>query len=228
MGIRQVKGRVTKDYGAFQKYSLSSNSFIYSDASDDEVEEYSIELTIGEGWSDAYSEANKNLIKISDEISIQGNGSVVIEVAQEIRMPHNNYGVVLSTGKLFLSKGVLIATAKVEPSFEGKLKLRVFNTTKQRVTLKQGEKLGSVIFFQTESTKVHSVKSKDSHISNVPTARSLRLKKWLAENKAIWVSPLVSLLVMVLTIFFTYLFFWKPNLELLQKKNDEQSSEVRR
>lgn len=225
MGIRQVKGRVTRDNSEFQKYSLSSNSYIYSDASDVEVEEYSIELTAGDGWSDSYSDANKKLVKINDAITIQGNGSVVIEVAQEIRMPHNNYGVVLSTGKLFLSKGVLIATAKVEPSFEGKLKLRVFNTTKKRVTIQKGEKLGSVIFFQTESTKVHEIRVKDSHISNEPAPKRLILMKWFSENKSLWVAPLVSFVVMVLTIVLTHFLFWKPNLELAKAELIKQQNE---
>lgn len=228
MGIRQVKGRVTKNTGDFHKYSLSSNSLIYSDASETDIEEYSIELTVGDGWSESYSDENKKLVQINEKVSIQGNGSVVIEVAQEIRMPHNSYGVVLSTGRLFLSKGVLIATAKVEPSFEGRLKLRVFNTTKKAVVILKGEKLGSVIFFQTESTKFHKAKAKDSHISNEPLSKRVAFKRWLSENKTLWISPLVSFLVMVITICATHFLFWKPNLEVAKAELLKQQNESRR
>ncbi|MDF5995101.1 hypothetical protein P4200_12665 [Pseudomonas aeruginosa] len=69
-----------------------------------------------------------------------------MEAAEEIKVPHNRYGIVLPTGSLFLSRGVLVASAKVEPAFDGKLKLRIFNTTNKNVCLTKGEKLGSVIF----------------------------------------------------------------------------------
>lgn len=168
MSVLQIKGRTTNSQTDFEAFSLSSNSYIYTTAVDANLEEFSIELSLGEGWNDNYSDRDKNLRRIDESITVNRQGSIVVEVQEEIRVPHNRYGIVLPTGSLFLSRGVLIASAKVEPAFCGKLKLRMFNTTKQKIILKKGEKLGSVIFFPTESTKIHDLTFRKSEISAPP------------------------------------------------------------
>ena len=204
MSVLQIKGRTTKSHTDFDAASYSSNSLILTDAGDERIEEFSLELSVGEGGSDNYSGNDKNLWRIVDGMTIRGHDSVVVEAAEEIKVPHNRYGIVLPTGSLFLSRGVLVASAKVEPAFDGKLKLRIFNTTNKNVCLTKGEKLGSVIFFSTESTHTQSPIKRGSEISTLPITRRARLKKWFSLNPTIWVgwtlnligSSLVSSLIM--------------------------------
>ncbi len=215
MSVLQIKGRTTNSQPDFEAFALSSNSCIFTTASDPNIEEYSIELSLGEGWNDNYSENDKNLRRIDGGITIRGHGSIVVEVHEEIRVPHNRYGVVLPTGSLFLSRGILITPAKVEPAFFGKLKLRIFNTTHQKILLKKGEKLGSVIFFSTESTKAHNVIYRSSDISATPISRIAETKKWLAINKTAWIGWIISMITGSLIVFFlTYAFYYKPMLEM--------------
>lgn len=215
MSVLQIKGRTTNSQTDFDAFSLSSNSCIFTTAADANVEEFSIELSLGEGWNDNYSGRDKNLRRIDESITVNRHGSIVVEVQEEIRVPHNRYGIVLPTGSLFLSRGILIASAKVEPAFFGKLKLRMFNTTQQKIVLKKGEKLGSVIFFPTESTKIHNVTFRKSEISAPPIPRWTETKKWLAANKTLWIGWVISIITSSLIAFLlTYTFYYRPMLDM--------------
>lgn len=215
MSVLQIKGRTTNSQTDFDAFSLSSNSCIFTTAADSNVEEFSIELSLGEGWNDNYSDRDKNLRRIDESITVNRHGSIVVEVQEEIRVPHNRYGIVLPTGSLFLSRGILIASAKVEPAFFGKLKLRMFNTTQQKIVLKKGEKLGSVIFFPTESTKIYNVTFRKSEISAPPISRWNETKKWLATNKTLWIGWIISIITSSLIAFLlTYTFYYRPMLDM--------------
>lgn len=213
MGVVQIKGRTTNSPENFLRYSSSSSSHVYTTALEKNIENFSIEISLGDGWNENYSDANVGLIKIDDSIIVGGRASIVVEVAEEIRVPYNRYGIVLPTGSLFLTQGLLIASAKVEPAFYGKLKLRLFNTTDKKIKLIKGRKLGSVIFFSTESTIPHDVISRNSNISIPPLTRLALLRKWFAENKITWIGwlpPIISAWLLGATMFVLY---YKPALE---------------
>lgn len=217
MSVSQIKGRTTRSQPDFDTFALSTNSCIFTTAVESNIEEFSIELTLGDGWNDNYSTHDRNLRRIDEGVMLRGHGSIVVEVQEEIRVPHNKYGIVLPTGSLFLSRGILIAPAKVEPAFFGKLKLRMFNTTHQKIFLRKGEKLGSVIFFATESTKVHNVTYRASEISVPPISRFGELKKWVGANKVVWIGWGVSIVSSSLISFFlTYVLYYKPILDANQ------------
>lgn len=214
MSVIQIKDRTTECEAKFTNFSSSSNSFIYTTASESNLENFSIEISLGEGWNENYSEAHVGLIKIHDSINVGGRGSIVVEVAEVIRVPYNRYGIVVPTGSLFLTQGILIASAKVEPAFNGKLKLRLFNTTDKKIKLEKGRKLGSVIFFSTESAIPHDIISRDSSISIPQVTRSSLLYKWLGANKVVWIGLLianVSPFIIAVAMFF---FYYKPMLEI--------------
>jgi deoxycytidine triphosphate deaminase len=214
MSVLQIKGRTTKSHTDFDAASYSSNSLILTNARDDRIEEFSLELSVGEGWSDNYSGNDKNLWRIVDGMTIKGHDSVVVEAAEEIKVPHNRYGIVLPTGSLFLSRGVLVASAKVEPAFDGKLKLRIFNTTNKNVQLTKGEKLGSVIFFSTESTHTQNPIKRGSEISTLPITRRARLKKWFSLNPTIWIGWTLNLIGSSLVS--SLILYWNTNRSLLK------------
>lgn len=214
MTVMQIKGRVTAQSKKFNDYSLSSNSLIYTTAEQSNVEEFSLELTLGNGWNENYSSTNKSMLLIEDRVIIPRRGSIVVEVAEDLRMPHNRYGVVLPTGSMFLTLGIMLPSAKVEPAFNGRLKLRLFNTTNSRVTIFKGTKLASVIVFATESTKVHDSVFRLSEISDNPPVRFFRAKFWIKTYQIQIIGWVVSVLTSSLvTLGATYFLYYKPMLE---------------
>ena len=213
MGVVQIKGRTTDCAEKFSKFSSSSSSHVYTTAIEKNIENFSIEISLGEGWNDNYSDADVGLIQIGDSIIVGGRGSIVVEVAEEIRVPYNRYGVVLPTGSLFLAQGILIASAKVEPAFNGRLKLRLFNTTDKKIKLTKGRKLGSVIFFSTESTIPHDIISRSSSISVPQVTWRSSLYKWLCANKVTWIGWLVAIASPWILAVAMYFVYYGPALE---------------
>ncbi|WP_080271467.1 hypothetical protein [Pseudomonas syringae] len=212
MSVVKVKGCTTASPEAYQKYISSDKSLIFLNATEDRSEDFSIELSLGDGWNDNYSDADVGLRRINGEIVLGRRGSIVVEVAEEISVPYNKYGLVLPTGSLFLTHGVLAPTAKVEPAFNGTLKIRLFNTTNNKVVLKKGCKLGSVIFFDTDCTIPQVKKTRRSDISVVPSSRLSILTSWLASNKIVWIGWVITTLSAWLLSFVTYLVYYGPSL----------------
>jgi Deoxycytidine deaminase len=214
MTVMNVKGRTTSQSTSFDQYSLSSNSLIYTTATDSNVEDFSLELTLGNGWNENYSNSNKNMLLIDEKITIPRRGSIVVEVAEDLRMPHNRYGVVLPTGSMFLTLGIMVAPAKVEPAFNGRLKLRLFNTTNSKVSILKGTKLASVVIFATESTMVHDSVFRLSEISDHPPVRFFTSKLWIKTYHIQIIGWLLSFVTSSLvTLGVTYFLYYKPMLE---------------
>jgi deoxycytidine triphosphate deaminase len=218
MSVVQLKDRITNSPEEFTRFSSSTNSQIFTTAEHSAIENFSIEISLGEGWNDNYSDADVGLRKIDKFIIVPRGGSIVVEIAEEIRVPFNKYGLVLPTGSLFLAQGILIASAKVEPAFCGRLKLRLFNTTAKKVTLVKGRKLGSVIFFSTESTMPHDMISRNSSISIPSITRLERLGKWFGANKPTWIGWLIAIGSPWLLATAMYFVYYKPSLENAQNK----------
>lgn len=182
MSVVHIATRITRDQQAFEQNSTSDKSLLWL-SNNATAEAFSIDLTVGEQWSEKYGPTSNEMHKIADDgMQILRHGSVVVTAAENIRVPHNMYGVLVPTGSLFLDKGILIAPAKVEPSFSGYLKLRLFNTTALKYCLKKGDKLGSVIFFSTETTKFQKPVTKDSVLVNKPIKVNQRISYWLKQN----------------------------------------------
>jgi deoxycytidine triphosphate deaminase len=150
MGILSIKGKHTTCNEAFELNKKSDASLIYSDAS--MVEEFSIELSVGDQWAKDLSKEKAVMYAIEDVITIKPQSSVVLEVKENIHVPFNMYGIILQTGSVFLEQGVLIGAGKIEPSFNGKLRLLVYNTSKTKRTLQKGQKIASAIFMRTDKT----------------------------------------------------------------------------
>lgn len=194
MSVVHIKNRITSDQKSFEDYSASDRSLLWlPDHSG--VDAFSIDLTVGDQWSEKYGPTSNEMHKIAEEgMRILRHGSVVVTAAEDIRVPHNMYGVLVPTGSLFLDKGILIAPAKVEPSFAGNLKLRLFNTTALKHTLKKGDKLGSVIFFSTETTQFQNPVTKNSVLISKPVPLVGRTSQWLKRNINQIITWMVSIL----------------------------------
>jgi hypothetical protein len=155
---------------------------------------------------------------------IQRHGSIVVEVAEQLQVPHNRYGLVMPTGSLFLTRGIVFAPAKVEPAFADKLKLRLFNTTQKPVTLKKGEKLASVVFLPTESTERQTRVIRGSDISRNPPSRLEDLGRWFGQHKTVWIGWIVTFVSSsLLTFALTYWVYYRPTLALLEQQRQAPS-----
>jgi|APLak6261664640_1056046.scaffolds.fasta_scaffold15230_1 deoxycytidine triphosphate deaminase len=228
MSLINIKNRVTSDEKIFDSNSFSDQSFLFlKDSNNHVIESFSLELTLGNGWADRYSDKERSLIEIDDEngIEIAKKGSVVVEVGEDINMPHNLYGIIVPTGSLFLSKGILIAPSKIEPSFNGKMKLRLFNTSNDKFILKKKDKLASAIFFSTDVTEHQPEIKKGSDIAKRNLNGIQTSLRWIKNYPAVfaaYVTPTITILILLIT----YLSFYKPTLDNQSKLIEASKKEA--
>lgn len=151
MSIISVKERSTNDINQYEKFKRSDASLILANSTS--TEEFSVELTIGNCWAEVIDKDNPEMFSFNgDNAILKPNSSIVVEVSEKIHVPFNVYGMIVPTGTAFLEKGIIIGAGKVEPSYNGKLKILLYNTSKVKRELKSGEKLASAIFFRTDRT----------------------------------------------------------------------------
>lgn len=194
MSLLNVGRRYTSDPHKFQRTKSSDRSTLLI-GQDTKVERFSIELTVGLNWSQSYGSSSNGMIRIpADGIILGATDSVVIEVAEQIGVPHNMYGLVIPTGSLFLDKGIIIAAAKIEPSFNDRLKLRLVNTTRGKIRLNPGIKVASAIFFDTEVTEFEPEFRKTVATIDDSIKLRSRIWNWIKANPNILVSGLIQLL----------------------------------
>lgn len=183
MSLIHVLSRTTKSEKEFLQAGLSDCSLVLVET-ETKVESFSIELTVGAIWSNRYDTTDNAMFAIPREgIDIPVGGSVVVEVAEKIRVPHNMYGLIIPTGRLFLDRGIIIAAAKIEPSFNDRLKLRMVNVSGSKRSIGPGQKIASAIFFSTERTVYHDEVRKGAVVATKPVARGKKLAKWCSENR---------------------------------------------
>lgn len=157
MSIMFLKESITSDRGDFERSKKSFNSKLFAIHADDNTnvssDDFSLDITLGMSWNENYSYNDRSLFLIEgDSILIKPRSSVVVSIREKINVPNNMFGLVISTGSIFLQHGVQSPAAKIEPGYEGSLILRLVNYSDISVTIKKRAKIASVIFFRTEHT----------------------------------------------------------------------------
>lgn len=207
MSILYLPGRTTTIEKEYREQQVADASKILVDDSAN-VESFSIELTVGTNWSESYGKTNAMVEIESAGIDLASGRSVVIEVAERIGIPFNMYGLVIPTGSLFLDQGIIIAAAKIEPAFQGKLKLRLVNSSGERRKVVIGQKVASAIFFATDHTMFHAdvTKRPVTVVPSVPTYR--RFIRWISVNRLAVIGWVVTFFASsVMTLILTYFIF---------------------
>lgn len=151
MGILSLKSKSTTSQEKFEMNKKSDASLLFSDS--ENIEDFSIELTVGDQWAEDLSKEQAVMYGVENKtVVLKPKTSIILEVKETINVPFNMYGIILQTGSIFIEQGILIGAGKIEPSYNGKLQLLVYNTSKTKRTLKQGQKIASAIFMRTEHT----------------------------------------------------------------------------
>lgn len=151
MSVISVRARRTTDQGEFDRYRKSDASLLLTDAQN--VTEFSVELTLGELYDDEISESQSVMYAIgNDGLLLRSGNSLVVEVAEHIRVPNNMFGLVMPKGYIFMEQGILMATAKIEPAYSGRLRLLLHNSSRVHRRLLKGSVIASAVFYRTERT----------------------------------------------------------------------------
>lgn len=205
MSVQKIENQFTTSEEQFKKNALSPESYIYvSPDTNLATSFYSADLTVGDGYSSVYSNSSKTLHSINSTLTLSPLSAIVIELSEDIWMPHNRFGILMPTGEAGLTHGLVFAPTKVEPNWKGKFKVRVFNSSNNKVTLEPGQKIASLILFST-SDMVHQAEVKrETEISQAPLSLVQKICRSYRDNPIHWspaamfVSALIGALAAIL------------------------------
>ncbi|MCE9873995.1 hypothetical protein LZ667_21785 [Hafnia alvei] len=212
MSIIFLKDSITNDRAEFERSKKSFNSKLHTFHADDNTDvssdDFSLDITLGMSWNENYSYNDRSLFLIEgDSITIKPKSSVVVSIREKIIVPNNMFGLVISTGSIFLQHGVQSPAAKVEPGYDGILILRLVNYSDISVSIKKGAKIASVIFFRTEHTPQYTYASNSERTNIKKKGRGeiikLESKKFLV-NHGFKVIPIVISILSLLLAFGSY------------------------
>jgi deoxycytidine triphosphate deaminase len=151
MALIAIKDQIADDPEKFEKFKKSDSSVIYTTAL--KIEEFSIELSVGDRWAEELSKEAPQMYSIENEaIEIKPKSSIIIQTLEFLCVPNNMYGLIMPTGSLLLQQGIFIANTKIEPSFNGKFEILLYNSSNCKRVIKKGQFVASAIFFRTEKT----------------------------------------------------------------------------
>ena len=194
MSVIAAHSRVTERYADFDKFRFSDNSLLLTDART--VEEFSIELTLGDYWDSNTSRDAATMYPIEgDQITIPARGNVVVEVAERISLPGNIYGIVIPTGSILLEQGIVIAATKIEPGYSDVVRLMLFNSSRINRTISKRTRLASAVFFRTEQTVRLKAPSVRSHQTKKTPTKLERAGATLREHAGEFVTKILVPLV---------------------------------
>lgn len=215
MSIVYLKERTTTDKNLFETQKRSFNSKLLITHIDDNnnvlIDDFSIDITLGKSWNENYSYNDRSLFEIDgDSIKIKPRSSVVVSIREKISIPNNMFGLVISTGSIFLQHGVQSPTAKIEAGYSGVLVLRLVNYSDTEVNLKKGDKIASMIFLSTEHTPMHTFAT-NSESTNIKKKTFAQSMKTFSSNFITKNGVTIGIIVSICSLMFTALSYLYPH-----------------
>src|SRR5262245_24895870 len=148
MSVVDLRQRMTHDRSEFgQRSTTLGRTCIYVDKMVQVDRRMSFDMTVGASFYDTKSGMHYEVPAAG--ILVPPRGSVVLVVAEYIAVPADMFGLVTGRGR-YIFEGVLVSPGKVDPAFRGNLRIALFNASKARKHLKEGDRICSVCFFQLD------------------------------------------------------------------------------
>lgn len=198
MAVTYIRNRIAQDVEGYDKHSQSDGSLLLAKTAD--VSEFELSLTIGDVYAQRHPTDDSAFISLQDDqIVIAAHGSVTVEVAEDISVPLNLFGVIFPKGSLAHGHGVFVPTTKIDPGFSGRLRLLIVNASGRRMVLTKGQHLGSAVFLRTDATVRHPLVEKREKISPSVQGTGVRFLGMIRRNSGLLASIIIPLIGLLIT-----------------------------
>jgi len=98
----------------------------------------SYDLRVGDEYRD-HRDSTKNDLIDGQKICLQPGSAVIIETTESVQFPKTRFGHIVPKVSL-LQEGLSNTSSKIDPGYEGKLLITVFNLGKRTLFLEKGQK----------------------------------------------------------------------------------------
>ncbi|RAM53198.1 MAG: hypothetical protein C6Y22_01870 [Hapalosiphonaceae cyanobacterium JJU2] len=97
----------------------------------------SYDLRVGDEYRD-HRDSGKTDLLDNGKICLQPGSAIIIETAESVQFPKSRFGHIVPKVSL-LQDGLSNTSSKIDPGYEGKLLITVFNLGKRTICLKKGQ-----------------------------------------------------------------------------------------
>ena len=200
MSVIDLETRLTKSWDNYNESLKSSDSLIFIDPHNYNIEDgpSSLDLTVGSRF---FFHDHGQHFTITDEgIYIEPFNSILIETEQRVCLPLNIFGIVIGKGHQIF-QGTFISSGKINPGFNGRLNIGLYNGSRKRIHIKIGQPLCSCVFFQMESNMNSPLKNYDStrQIANDFMTKRQKFIYWYRANKDV-ITTTIAIIAIVGTL----------------------------
>jgi deoxycytidine triphosphate deaminase len=177
--------------------------------STDNKEEISYDLHVGDSVRRPGDDTRRPTPKT---IRLAPNDCLRIETREHLTVPDRVFGVLCSRASL-TAEGLLAANLKIDPKFQGRLVVTIFNASRNVITVNKQPPFCS-IFFSTLELPIDA----DAPVRTPPEAKlitSSRFVEWTLRNKSHFITFLFSVLASFIA---SYLFLFAHAAQSTQTK----------
>lgn len=175
---------------------LKHRGVIIEPMDNDPKEQVSVDLTVGNLYQKS---GGVDWININDSITINPGSCILVQTRESLSMPNNAFGLLSTKGSLG-AKGIVIANTKLDPLFEGKLNIPVFNVGNKKVVLKRGSKYCSISFWPTE----HPIKGRVTrHAIKIEPREGSKVIDFMSNNSPHIITGIASVISAVIAAIIT-------------------------
>lgn len=204
MGVIDLSKRVSHEWEEMHKKMQDQDSLVYIDPKPEGNNCTSIDLEVGSAY--ILPGSNQTYEIPVKGIEIKPRKAVVIYTKQRLKLPYNVFGVVTGKGS-YIFRGCFLSTGKIDPAFDGHLKIGFLNESNSSIILKPGDNFATAFFLSTESTLNAPLKEYQIELAPAPTVLKWYKKVlyWLKDN---WISVL-TIMIAALSMIIQFLDLFK-------------------
>jgi len=198
MNVINPRDRLTTDWDAYSAHVEDRDNCLICIQPDYEVDSpISIYLRVGQRWYPARK--NKYFQVPADGLKLPPGEAAVIETKEHMGVPGSFFGLVTGRGR-YIWRGAFVSPGKIDPYFEGHLKVGFYNGGSSTIVLKPGDSFCSASFFRTDDGILRPPsKSQEPQAEVVPMTFAQRLWSTYRVNRSL-INTLIALAALIVAI----------------------------
>ena len=164
--------------------NIDRNQVDKAKITEDKSSKVSYDLRVGNEYRD-HRDLGKTDLPDGGMIHLPPGTAVIIETYEEVHFPRSRFGHIVPKVKLLMD-GISNTSSKIDPGFDGKLLITVFNLGNKKITLKKHDKFCTLY---TLNVQEEGLISRDKERPRMPGSQGSRfltgLRSYVEKNQAL-------------------------------------------
>ncbi|MEH2466115.1 dCTP deaminase domain-containing protein [Nostoc sp.] len=164
------------------------------------------DLKVGDEYRD-HRESGKTDLLDNGRIFLQPGNTVIIETAEKVNLPKFRFGHIVPKVSL-LQDGLSNTSSKIDPGYDGKLSITVFNLGKRTVQLKKGQEFCTLYILDVQEGAIPYNKPSKRIAGNTRKGLFSELRDFIETNQTYFtiiltIATIVLILVQIYSLFYS-------------------------